>query len=111
MALFYQQMAELLAGYHATVAPIVRLEPSNRLVIAYRKDGTPVIIVPVDYAIWNQSSAKAADGIAQRFPNLPPSKPLELWITGIASSSFKTAAAARKIAVHEKIGTTIPVLD
>jgi hypothetical protein len=111
MALFYQQMAELLAGYHATVAPIARLEPFNRLVIAYRKDGTPVIIAPVDYAIWSESAAKAADRIAQRLPNLPLSKPLELCITGIASSSFKTAAAARKIAVHEKIGTTIPLLD
>jgi hypothetical protein len=34
-----------------------------------------------------------------------------LWITGVASPNFKAAAAARKIAVHEKIGMTIPLLD
>jgi hypothetical protein len=111
MALFYQRMAALLAGYHATIKPIARLEAFNRLIIAYSQDGTPVIIAPVDYAIWRESAAKAADAIAQRLHGLPPSKPLELWMTGVASPSFKTAAAARGIAVHEKIDATIPVPD
>jgi hypothetical protein len=110
MALFYQQTAELLAGYHATVAPLARLEPFNRLVIARRKDGGTVVIAPVDYAIWTESAAKGLDAAVQR---VKPSKakPIELWITGVASPAFKTAAASRNVTVREQIGAKLPLLD
>jgi hypothetical protein len=110
MALFYQQTAELLAGYHATVAPLARLEPFNRLVIARRKDGGAVVIAPVDYAIWTESAAKGLDAAVQR---VKPSKAksFELWITGVASPAFKTAAASRNVTVREQIGAKLPLLD
>jgi hypothetical protein len=110
MALFYQQTAELLAGYHATVAPLASLEPFNRLVMARRKDGGTVVIAPVDYAIWTETVAKGVDSAVQR---VKPSKakPLDFWITGTASPAFKTAAASRNVNVREQIGASLPLLD
>jgi hypothetical protein len=64
-AIFYQQVAELLDGYHDRVAHITRLERFNHLVIARDANGKSIVLAPLDYVIWDERVASAANGIAK----------------------------------------------
>jgi hypothetical protein len=46
-ALLFQQMAELLAGYHRSVAPIQRLDIYQNVPVAYTGQGSAVILLPI----------------------------------------------------------------
>jgi hypothetical protein len=111
MAIFYQQLAELLNDYDDKVAPIVRLARYNRLVVAYEKSGKAVILAPVDYLIWNERAASAATRIAQAWKLKPGSDVLELWITGTTSPRFRKEAEALGIRVRERVGQQLPLVD
>ena len=42
MAIFYQQMAEMLNAYDERIAPITRLARYNHLIVAYQATGKAV---------------------------------------------------------------------
>lgn len=111
MALFYQQVAELLDGYDERVARITRLERFNRQVVAYDRNGKAVLLAPLDYIIWNEQVAAAARKIAKSMQLKPGSGRFELWIAGTASPRFKTEAAALGITVRERVTAQLPLLD
>ena len=111
MAIFYQQLAEMLDGYDERVAPIVKLVRYNRLVVAYEKSGKAVILAPIDWLIWNERAASAATRISQAWKLKPGSDVLELWITGKASSRFAKEAEALGIRLREQVGQQLPLVD
>ena len=47
-ALLFQETAELLAGYHRTVAPIQRIDIYLNIPVAYTAKGSAVVLVPID---------------------------------------------------------------
>jgi hypothetical protein len=110
-AFMYQQMAELLNGFDERVAPIARLERFNRIVVAYLKSGGAVILLPVDYLIWNEQAAAAAAQLASKLKLLPGGQQMELWVTGTATPLFKQETAALGIQVRENVGKQLPLLD
>jgi hypothetical protein len=110
-AIFYQQIAELLNAYDASVARIARLEPRRRLVLARRSDGKTVLLAPLDNLIWNEQSATAAGELAKSLRLKPGSDEMELWITGSASERFKAEAAALGIQVTEDATKQLTLLD
>jgi hypothetical protein len=111
MALFYQQLAELLDGYDEKIAHIVSLQRYNRLVIARDVTGKSVILAPIDYVIWNERAAAAAQGIARQLGLRPGSGKFELWVTGQASAEFKQEAQARGVGVQERVVLRLPLID
>jgi hypothetical protein len=110
-AIFYQQIAELLDGYDDRVAQITRLERFNRLVVAHDVKGKAIVLVPLDYLIWDQRAASAATGIAKTLKLQPGGDSLQFWITGTASPRFKQEAQHLGIGVRENIRTQLPLLD
>jgi hypothetical protein len=111
MALFYQQLAEMLDGYDDKVSHIVALQRYNRLVIARDVTGRSVILAPIDYVIWNERAAAAAEAIARQLKLKPGSGKLEFWVTGQASPEFKRQAEARGIVVKDRVVTKLPLVD
>ncbi|HVO03168.1 MAG TPA: hypothetical protein VMT54_13270 [Candidatus Cybelea sp.] len=111
-AIMYQQMAELLNGYDAKVAPIVRLERYNRVVLAREKSGKAVALLPLDYAIWNQQAAGAVTQLAKALRLKPGSTGVAaFWLTGTASPLFKQQANALGFDVKENVGSQLPLAD
>jgi hypothetical protein len=110
-AIFYQQMAELLDGYDERVAPITRLERYNRLVVARDTNGKTIVLMPLDYVIWDQRAAAAAAGIAKSLKLQPGGDRVQFWVTGTASPRFKQETQQLGIAVKESVGTQLPLLD
>ena len=61
-ALLFQEMAELLAAYHRSVAPIRRLDIYQNVPVAYTDQGSAVILLPIDRLLWTERTS----GIAAR---------------------------------------------
>jgi hypothetical protein len=59
-ALLFQEMAELLADYHRTVAPIQRLAIYLNVPVASTGRGAAVILLPIDRLLWTERSSGIA---------------------------------------------------
>jgi hypothetical protein len=84
-ALLFQEMAELLAGYNRSVAPIHRLEIYLNVPVAYAGEGLAVVLLPIDRLLWTQRTSHIATGFAHTLPHPLPVRSVEVWMTGDAS--------------------------
>ena len=85
MAFFRQRQAEMYAGYHKAVTPLVQFVSVGQLAAARTKNGALVFNVPVDYMVWTESLAQLAantDNLAKQLPGLTEK---QLWVTGTLS--------------------------
>jgi hypothetical protein len=108
---FYMAMAQVLRGFHETVAPLTGLTPINRFVVAQAKTGQALVALPVDRLLW----LDRVDLVSARLKSqhAPPgfNGAFELWITGTASPLAKQQMAARGFTVTESVGSKVEVID
>jgi hypothetical protein len=110
-ALLFQQMAELFAGYHATVSKLRRLEIFVNLPIGYASNGSAILMVPVDRVVWTQRTAEITGKIARDIPKPVPVKQVEIWMTGEASPRARERISAQQITLVERAGQRLPLMD
>jgi hypothetical protein len=82
-ALFFVESAELLAGLHKS-SPVTAILEDSRAMVA-RTGDRAVVLLPLDYLRWTESSQKAGTEIAQRAKAELGAKTLEIRITGQVS--------------------------
>jgi hypothetical protein len=107
---FYTAMAQMLRGYHETVAPLSGLTSLNRIVVGQAKTGQAFLPLPVDQLLWlervervsTQLKAYSGPGFNGKF---------DLWMTGVASPLARQELAARGFTVTEAVHTKVEVLD
>ena len=110
-ALLFQQMAELLAGYHRSVAPIQRLDIYQNVPVAYTDQGSAVILLPIDRLLWTDRSSGIAASLAQTLPKPQPVGKVEVWLTGDASDRALQGLQQLGITLVDHIGQRLPLLD
>ncbi|HEX3497851.1 MAG TPA: hypothetical protein VHT04_00865 [Stellaceae bacterium] len=110
-ALLFQQMAELFAGYHATVSHLRQIEIYINLPVGYAVNGSAIVMVPIDRLDWTARTAEIAKKLAANVPKPLPVRTLEVWITGDASARARQELAALRIKLVERAGAQIPLLD
>ena len=104
-ALLFQQMAELIAGYSATVAPVRQITILFNLpVVSTIKDSA--VLLPVDRLLWTERSAGVAQGLAGLRPHGPT-----IWMTGDASPRAEAGMEGLGFALTPRCGKQLPLLD
>jgi hypothetical protein len=106
-ALLTQQMAELLAGYHVSTAPVQRITMIGALPLATTKTGRAVMLLPVDRILWTPRNADLAKAIAVAAGK----GGLEFWITGDSVPMAASGLADLGFRVTERCGTKVRLLD
>lgn len=106
-ALLTQQMAELLAGYHASVAPLQRIRMIGSLPLATTETGRAVMLLPVDRILWTPRTAELAQEIAA----VAGSDGVDLWITGDTAPLAAAELAGLSFRVADGCGKTVRLLD
>ena len=101
-ALFFVQGAEMLQMLHAK-SPVVAVLPDSRAMVAKTKDGTAVVLLPMDYIRWTEFTEKAVGEIAGRAKAELGATKLELRTTATVSPTAKKELAARAFAVTERL--------
>jgi len=110
-ALLFQEMAELLADYHRSVAPIQRLDIYLNIPVAYTGQGSAVILLPIDRLLWTERTAGIATSLGQTLPKLQPVRKIEVWMTGDASDRAHAGLQQLGITLIEHAGQRLPLLD
>ena len=90
LALFRQRQAQMYAGYHRAVEPIVEFVPFGALVGARTKSGKTVFNAPLDHIAWTSEMSRFlrwADGQVLDAEGKGAAR--ELWITGTMSALAK----------------------
>lgn len=106
-ALLTQQMAELLAGYHASVTPLQRIRMIGSVPMATTASGHAVMLLPVDRILWTPRNAELAEGIAA----VAGKDGVELWITGDTAPLAGSGLAGLGFRVTDRCGMTVRLLD
>jgi hypothetical protein len=98
-ARYYQRLAQVLAKYHEEKAPIRDLVVRDGLVCALDRDGTLVVPLSCDQAIWTARASQRADYFSQLGSQTPQIKSLAVWVDGRVSDRFKEELTKRKVSV------------
>jgi hypothetical protein len=110
-ALLFQQMAELLAGYHRTVGLIQRLDIYLNIPVAYTAKGTTLVLLPIDRLLWTERTLATAQNLARSSPKAQPVRRIEVWMTGDASARTRGGLRQLGIVLVEHVGQRLPLLD
>jgi len=110
-ALSYQQIVEILAGYHRTKSPIEEIVVYRGLPLGYAKNGTLVFGFPLDYGRWVPFSDYLLRGFVNTQVESHPVRAREVWITGTLSPKAKKEITALNITVKEEVDQKIGMID
>jgi hypothetical protein len=102
---YFQRLAQILARYHKTRAKLLSIAVENERVCAMDANGTLVIPLSCDYAIWSENAAARVETFAQLPQSRSEIKGLALWVDGKVS---ERAAVELK---NHKIDLATGVLD
>jgi hypothetical protein len=107
LVLFYQQVAEMMRGYHLHVSPIDRLIALPRIPALYTKHHALVVMLPVDYLFWTSRVALVAQALTSHVPTRPRVAQRELWIAGNVSPRARQEFEALGWTVHEQVSAKL----
>ena len=82
IALSYRNRAQMMAGYHANIAPIERIRNIDGVLILQRKDGILVLLAPADYVFWTKKLEGRVISFENKISRMTDISGKELWITG-----------------------------
>jgi hypothetical protein len=97
-ALFFQRVAQILARYHASTAPLRAIRFEGGIITALDRDGTLVVPVSLDYGIWAERAARRVEEFSAINKSRDEIKGLALWTDGRLSERLCTELKTRGIA-------------
>ncbi|MBW2244004.1 MAG: hypothetical protein JRH01_18645 [Deltaproteobacteria bacterium] len=109
-ALSFQQLAEMLAGYHRERSPIVEIRPFRNLVVSKTKNGNLVVMAPLDEGRWTLRAARAMHELTSNPPGGTPNG-FELIVTGTLSDRTRKKTQAMGIDTTERANVLFGLLD
>ena len=106
---YFQNIADILVGYHTTVARLTEIVPLLGIAAATASNGHTLVPVAWDYGVYEKAVAQRMDYAVKEFAGRGISTRFDVWTTGRASARLKAEAAARGFTVVENIERTIPI--
>jgi hypothetical protein len=101
-AFYFQRLAQILAQYHATATKLRSIRLDGGIITALDRDGTLVVPVSLDYAIWAERAARRAEEFAALAKSGGEIKGLALWTDGQLSERLTAELRKRHITSHAR---------
>jgi hypothetical protein len=98
-ATYFQRLAQVLAAYKATKAPLRSIQVENGIVCAIDSEGSLVVPISCDYAIWAEKPAGRVEAFVALRQSRPEIKGLALWVDGKVSDRGLDELKKRQIDV------------
>jgi hypothetical protein len=106
---YFQNVAEILVGYHTKTAKLKEIIPLRGIAAAPAANGHILVPLAWDYGVFEEAVAKRMDAGAKEFKKRGLGGNFDVWTTGRASKRMKKEAAARGFQVTENIEKKIPI--
>lgn len=82
IALSYRIRAQMMAGYHANVAPVARILNIDGVLIVQTEGGALALLAPADYVSWTKNLEDKIKSFESSIKTMAAVSAKELWITG-----------------------------
>jgi hypothetical protein len=98
-AMYFERLAQVLAAYQMTKAPLQSIQQQNGTVFALDNNGILVVPLSCDYAVWAAGPASRVEAFVAAAKSRPEVKGLALWVDGKVSDRGLEELRARNIEV------------
>lgn len=110
-AFTFQQLAELLAGFHKTQAPIAKIFEHKGIPVGYTHEKELVMMLPADIGRWTPFSKNIFTEFGSEMSEEAAIHKKILWITGTATEKFKQNMARLGITFKDDVGDILKMMD
>jgi hypothetical protein len=107
MALYFRLMAQMMAGYHATVKPVERIQIINGWPVLYNKNGGLILPSSVDLVFWTKELEGKINKFESSIKKLSDISGKELWISGSIDDTARKQFEARGWKVKENANSIL----
>lgn len=107
VALAYRIRAQMMAGYHAKVAPAESIRNIDGVLTLQLKNGAMVLLAPVDYVVWTKRLADKVDSFEKTISQMTDVSGKELWITGKFDKAARASFESKGWKVKDSAGTLL----
>jgi len=90
MALSYRILAQMMAGYHASVAPAEHIRNIDGVLMLQLKSGALVLLAPADFVFWTKRLADKVNAFETTISKMNGVSGKELWTTGKFNQTART---------------------
>jgi hypothetical protein len=106
---YFQNIADIMVGYHTRIASLTEIVPLLGIGAATASNGRTLVPVAWDYGVFEKAVAQRMDYAVQEFARRGLSTKFDVWTTGRVSARLKAEAAARGLTVLENIERTVAI--
>lgn len=106
---FFQNVADILVGYHRTVAKLKEITPFLALAAATTSNGRVLVPMAWDYGVFEQAVAERMEYASKEWTARGLPAAFDVWTTGRASARLKLEAGKRGFVVVENVENAIPI--
>jgi hypothetical protein len=106
---YFQNIAEIMVGYHTKVAKLQEIVPILGIAAATAANGRTLVPLSWDYGLYEKAVAQRMDQAVKEMKKRGLSTKFDVWTTGRCSKRLKKEAAARGFTVTENIEKTVAI--
>lgn len=106
---FYQNTAEILAGYHTKQGGLVEILPLLGIATASAANGRIVVATAWDNGVYDPAIAQRIDYGRQEFAKAGYTKGFDVWSTGTASPRLQEELKKRGFAFTGQVAGRVPI--
>jgi len=104
VAVYYRLIGQMMAGYHAGIAPVARVVDIDGTPHLMTEGGVIVLVTPVDYVFWTTRVAEKVERIDGKTAGMRAAGGKEVWITGRMDAATRANLEQRGWKVVEDSG-------
>ncbi len=108
---FYQQVAETMWGYHATVSPISKITIFGGMVVAQAQNGAALIPFALDHGVWSQRADQVVRNLKDKYQAVGFNGRFDLWVTGTMSPLAQKRLKELGFTVAQEVDRRVHFMD
>jgi hypothetical protein len=108
---YFTTIAQLLRGYHETVAPLTSMQMIGRLMVAQSKNGKALVALPLDHLLWTQAADRRSQELLAGYKAPGFTGQFDVWLTGTASPLARQQLTERGMTVTEEVYKRVEIVD
>ena len=107
----FTNMAQIMRGYHGTVAPPTEMQMAGRLVVAQTKNGIALLALPLDHLLWTPAADRRSQELKASYKAPGFTGQFDVWLTGTVSPLARQQLTKRGMTVTEEVYKRVEIVD
>jgi hypothetical protein len=108
---YFTNMAQIMRGYHGTVAPPTEMQMAGRLVVAQAKNGIALLALPLDHLLWTPAADRRSQELKASYKAPGFTGQFDVWLTGTVSPLARQQVTQRGMTVTEEVYKRVEIVD